>query len=54
MASDALLCTAPFDSIRVIAVDCANAAKLEACEELTQLERVRGVFHLAGMLDDGA
>ena len=54
MASDALLCSAPFDSIRVITVDCANAAKLEACEELTQLERVRGVFHLAGMLDDGA
>ena len=53
MASDALLRSAPFDAVRIVTVDCAESAALRACAPLRALENVRGIFHLAGMLDDG-
>jgi acyl carrier protein len=39
--------------VRVIGVDCSDTAAMFASEELKSIQDVAGIFHLAGMLDDG-
>ena len=41
------------EGVRSIAVDLSSAESIGACAELQQLRRVTGIFHLAGVLDDG-
>ena len=38
--------------VRIIQVDCTDAQELERNAEIQSLEKVHGIFHLAGMLDD--
>ncbi|KAL1526376.1 hypothetical protein AB1Y20_015089 [Prymnesium parvum] len=42
-----------FEGVRTVAVDLSSAASLERCEQLRRLPAVSGIFHLAGVLDDG-
>lgn len=42
----------PFSQLRVIQVDCTDPQALYSNVELQSIEKVNGIFHLAGMLDD--
>jgi len=39
--------------VRTVAADLSSASALASCDELADLTRVDGIFHLAGLLDDG-
>jgi hypothetical protein len=53
MATGALRGSAPVAAVGVITGASPGRAALRACAPLRALENVRGIFHLAGMLDDG-
>ena len=42
----------PLSEIRAIQVDCTDPQALDSNKELQSIEKVNGIFHLAGMLDD--
>lgn len=44
--------TPPFSRVRVIQVDCTDSQSLKSNVEVQSIEKVNGIFHLAGTLDD--
>jgi len=43
----------PVPGVRSLAVDVSSSSSLHACQALRSLPRLAGIFHLAGVLDDG-